>query len=231
MEPLNKTEQDFKSKLDARELTPSAAAWDRLDAMLAVAEQKKAKRSYGWLYIAAGILGFLTIGAVFFSQTETVIDARREVVFDENRVNVNPRSDQTPGEESPKATASVASVQIRTSAPKSGIATNSIINQKSVINQDRMQTDALAVVQHGELALENRVAPTSSTAESKSVIVTADALLAAVQAEQTRPKTSVKVDAKSLLHEADRSVNLSFRDKMLRRASEVAEAVVTRNHE
>ena len=34
-------EQDFKKKLDKRSIQPTDMAWDRLDAMLTVAEKKK----------------------------------------------------------------------------------------------------------------------------------------------------------------------------------------------
>ena len=42
MEP-NKLETQIKEQLNAREIQPSEMAWDRLDAMLSVAEEKKNK--------------------------------------------------------------------------------------------------------------------------------------------------------------------------------------------
>ena len=47
MEP-NKIDNQIREKLNAREIQPSAQAWDRLDAMLAVSEEKKSKKGYGW---------------------------------------------------------------------------------------------------------------------------------------------------------------------------------------
>jgi low affinity Fe/Cu permease len=67
----NKLESQIKEKLNAREIQPSAQAWDRLDAMLSVVEEKKTKRSFGWLYIAAGITVLLIAGMFFFSQNST----------------------------------------------------------------------------------------------------------------------------------------------------------------
>ncbi|RZJ64488.1 MAG: hypothetical protein EOO45_18775, partial [Flavobacterium sp.] len=67
MEP-NKLEQDFKNKLNEREIQPTPMAWDRLDAMLTVAEKKKPKRT--WMYIAASFLGFLLVGTLFFRQQQ-----------------------------------------------------------------------------------------------------------------------------------------------------------------
>ena len=64
----NKLETQFKEQLDSREIKPSEMAWDKLDAMLTVAEKPKAK--FPWMYIAASILGFLLIGTVYFNQKE-----------------------------------------------------------------------------------------------------------------------------------------------------------------
>ncbi|MBK8600260.1 MAG: hypothetical protein IPN80_06580 [Flavobacterium sp.] len=42
---LNKLEKEFKRQLDQREIKPSPAAWDRLDAMLTITEEKNRKSS------------------------------------------------------------------------------------------------------------------------------------------------------------------------------------------
>ena len=75
MEP-NKLENQFREKLNPREISPSEAAWDRLDAMLSVAE--KPKRKFTWLYIAASFIGFLLISTVFFNQKENTIDVKKK---------------------------------------------------------------------------------------------------------------------------------------------------------
>lgn len=64
-------EQEFKQKLEQRSIAPSPMAWDRLDAMLTVAEQKavpKKKANYGWLYMAACFLVLLSGGMFFFNK-------------------------------------------------------------------------------------------------------------------------------------------------------------------
>src|SRR4051812_34530502 len=66
----NKMETEFRNKLNSREIAPSAHAWDRLDAMLNAAEDTKVVpvRKLNWLYIAAGILGFILIASMFLVQ-------------------------------------------------------------------------------------------------------------------------------------------------------------------
>jgi hypothetical protein len=61
---LNKLENEIKSQLNSREIKPSAQAWDRLDAMLTVAE--KPKKKFPWFLVAASFIGFVFIGTFFF---------------------------------------------------------------------------------------------------------------------------------------------------------------------
>ena len=59
MEP-NKWEKEIKEKLNKRTIQPGEMAWDRLDAMLSVAEKKK-KPKYKWMYVAAGFMGLIPL--------------------------------------------------------------------------------------------------------------------------------------------------------------------------
>ncbi len=61
---LNKLENEIKNKLNSREIEPSTQAWDRLDAMLTVAE--KPKKKFPWFLVAASFIGFVFIGTFFF---------------------------------------------------------------------------------------------------------------------------------------------------------------------
>ena len=66
----NKLDNQIREKLNARDIQPSAPAWDRLDAMLAVSEEKKSKKGYGWFFVAASTLLFLDWGFSFSIQTK-----------------------------------------------------------------------------------------------------------------------------------------------------------------
>lgn len=232
----HKFEKDLKNKLNAREITPSEKAWDRLDAMLALAEDKKPKRNYGWLYMAASIVGLLFIGTVFFSQTESLIDQGRDNVVLENAMQ----------EDTEKAhqmlPVAADSEQIASSEPK--IKTNSKYNHQSkTINQNQSKStinpvEAVNQIPENEKSIASAIQSSNQSIASENIgnsqkpgAVKVDELLAAAQNQQVKPKTSVKVNAKSLLSEVDHQVNLSFREKMLRRAGEVAETVANRNNE
>ena len=84
MEP-NKLESQFREKLSHREINPSGAAWDRLEAMLTVAE--KPKRNYTFWYVAASIVGFLFVGTVFFNPKENPISIDKNEVVIENGIS------------------------------------------------------------------------------------------------------------------------------------------------
>ena len=70
MEP-NKIDNQIREKLNAREIQPSAQAWDRLDAMLTVSEEKKPKKGYGWFFVAASTILFFGLGFFLFNTNET----------------------------------------------------------------------------------------------------------------------------------------------------------------
>ncbi len=224
----NNTEDDFRQKLNQREITPSAAAWDRLDAMLTVAEGKKKKRSFGWLYIAASVLGFTLITAAYFSQTGEMIDAGNDRVVLENQPKDEIKA-ETPAEavviNKKEATAAVA-VTKQTISPlikKSSIAPEvqpeyqPQIAQQTIINQKNEQE-----------------------IKTKTSYVDVDELLASVEKEGktklTFPgKEKVKVNPGTLLSQVDGELDLSFREKALRSISRQYEkinvALSNRNNE
>ena len=77
-------DKQFKRQLDQRNIKPNVTSWDRLDAMLEVADsQKPAKKQY-WLAIAASVIGLLGIGiAVMLSfptttENQMVLETKTE---------------------------------------------------------------------------------------------------------------------------------------------------------
>lgn len=85
---LDRLDKQFKEKLKNRTIEPSDQAWDRLDAMLSVAEKKKSKK--GWLWIAASLVVFATIGSLFL-RTD-----KGEIIPTENLVEKNQPQKKTP---------------------------------------------------------------------------------------------------------------------------------------
>ncbi len=85
MEP-NNLEKDFREKLNQRTIEPSDKAWDRLDAMLSVAEEKKPKKKNKDGCISQQVLSdFYWLETFFFNQKKNTVETPvNTVVIKEN---------------------------------------------------------------------------------------------------------------------------------------------------
>jgi len=235
MEP-NNFEKDFREKLNQRKIEPSDNAWDRLDAMLSVAEKKKPKKDRKWLYIAASILGFLLVGTVFFNQKKDIqITPKNTVVIKENTKKdsvIKPIlnhalpvkteiavSEKTSGEHSVKEEKSLNSKLNKTikNEPKP-IAESSVIIKN---NQEKKSINKSLVT---EPSKKETVDQLLETAE-KSVLAE----------NTTKPKSRLKIDANDLLNQVDGELELSFREKVITRVNKnyqtVKVALANRNQQ
>lgn len=255
MEP-NKLEKQFRDKLNAREIQPSAQAWDRLDAMLSVAEEKKTRKPFGFLFIAAGILVLVTLGLFFFNQNDTIISTPNTIVGTETKSDTlqNPTEIRTtPIVESQKQNKAVAAsdvqpttknnvtlsavegqqkstnrqgVSIQNQSPKS----NQIIKDKTIeyqVSSDVALKELPKIMEQKEIVIRKEVKVKSD----ESLLADLDHKVK----ESTNKTATVKVDAKSLLSQVDGEVEYSFREKMLQKINknyqEVKVALANRNNE
>jgi hypothetical protein len=249
MEP-NNMENQIKEKLNAREIQPSTQAWDRLDAMLTVAEEKKTKRFPFWFIgVAASVLVLLTVGLFIFNQEKSISIPNDEIVVTPK--NQEPKiNDELPitNENQIATTNNPSKIKNKKSAiSNQGV---SIINQKSnqnsIINRDKEIEYLVA----GDVAAVKDIPKVNSTepivvqprkelVQKKSTYVDVDALLASaensskVQAKSKLDK--IKVDANTLLSHADGEVEQTFREKVINSISknykEVKVALSNRNQE
>lgn len=93
---MEQFEKNIKEKLSERKIQPSVQAWDKLEMMLneheSHAVKKKSPRAF--LFIAASILAFVSLGTFFFKMNSdsiepNVIQTKPEegLVIDDNKVN------------------------------------------------------------------------------------------------------------------------------------------------
>lgn len=227
MEQTN-LENQIKNKLNQRSIPPAAASWDRLDAMLSIAEPGeselvKPKRNWGWMYIAASFLGFLLITTVYFSQTETMIDAGKiPSGVSKNQLVVN----QTKMVETKNR---LVVYKNQLSESKTRLANESIINQKNnPIAVDLKSSES-----------QNPEAKSNTSETTKPKYIASNVLLASVQPatdlEKPIRKSDLKIDPKSLLSEVEGELNQTFRETTLERLSRnfktIRMAVANRNKE
>jgi hypothetical protein len=207
---LNKTEKEFKNQLNQREIKPTPAAWDRLDAMLTVAEEKKATPIYNWLYVAAGIIGFIAIGFVFFSQTQELVDVKRNEVVIENNTPIKIKDSIQKEVPTP----------IQMQQKQEVIAEQSISNKrKNNISNPQKSKNLISA----EKNQKENTAIANKTNEQQPIINQKTNEINQNQPTQiadlkSKPKNpTIKVNASNLLSEVDNELELSFREKVIRK--------------
>ena len=244
MEP-NKLEQDFRHKLEQRTIQPTEMAWDRLDAMLSVTEEKKNKPSRTWMYMAASFLALLLVGALFLNQESQ--NNKDGVNTNDNRVTEGKSEQKTSVGESFKPTV----VESQDVSKEEGVVTTTT-NYKaapSVKNSDPIQA---ATAKSNVVPAVNKeaVAATTTIEDAKvktgpaKINVDAEELLASIEAPVVtdqvaatgKPKKqSVRVDPNSLLTSVEGELNDSFRGKVLQSVAKnyniIKSSVASRNRQ
>ncbi len=230
MEP-NNIDQQFREKLNVRTMKPSENSWDRLDAMLTVAE--KPKRNYRWMYFAASFLGFILIATVFLNQTQEVIDVpNHKVVFEQKKVQEKENT--------------LENILENPSQSKNKEVVTTL--EKVAVKQQSKVIETPKAKPFLEEKSLNQVAEISNKKNNSSPIihqktnvnVDVDALLASVDQPkllQSSPNNAfaIKVNSNELLSEVDDELELSFRERVLKsfnkKYQEVKVAVAKRNIE
>ncbi len=250
MEP-NKLENQIAEKLNSREIQPSAQAWDRLDAMLSVSEEKKTRRPFGFLFIAASITVLLTVGLFFFTQNGSQIQPKNDVVTTEIKDTVQKSVNEIP---TPIVEQKQVVVSTETQSPNSQTTNNnqrvSINNQKSVIkNQESINQNPLInrdkeieyLINSSDIALKDlpKIRTGSQVISGGNKEVKSDEALLVdldnLAKQSTNKQSNVKVDARSLLSQVDGELELTFREKVINKVArnykEVKVALANRNNE
>lgn len=227
MEP-NKIDNQIREKLNAREIQPSAQAWDRLDAMLAVSEEKKPKKSYGWFFVAASTILFFGLGFFLFNSNET------PKIDDSNSI-VTTIKEEIDSIESTKTN------EISVEKEQSVLVQNEVNFSKTQKNKKSKGTNELINLEND---LEEKNTPNSQLQAPNSYkYVSPENLLAEVQTgekvitsdKKISPKTKMKVDANSLLSNVEKELDENHRettlDKLNRKFKDAKSALANRNYE
>lgn len=217
MEQNKNIENQFREKLNQRTVEPSDKAWDRLDAMLSVTEKKKTKRN--WLWIAAGLILFVTIGSLFVRTNKNELIPAKDVVVNENHhpENLPVLTPETKDEEILAVNEEVSEKEFN----RKIILTDSfqVVQKKDVFYNNtyddfRNETSEIDIV---EVDIESE----SDNNYQPNTYVTAQDLLGSVKnekqfAEQTS-KPTVTIDHRSLLYQAEMEVEQQYRKNAIDR--------------
>ncbi|HEY1194612.1 MULTISPECIES: hypothetical protein [Flavobacterium] len=221
MEP-NNFEKDFRDKLNQREIEPSNKAWDRLDAMLSVAEEKKpAKKSKRkWLFIAATFIGFLLVGTLFFNQHKNTIKTPETVVVEkENETETQKESIINPALTTVDSVKTETAIAEKTSQEKinKNEKTQNQISNKIIKNESNQIAESSIIIKNNQEKQSTNnstlIAETSKKENVDQLLETAETKILAENAVKTKSK--IKIDSNDLLDQVDGELELSFREKMI----------------
>lgn len=216
MEPNTKLEQQIKEKLAERTLQPSPMAWDRLDAMLTVAEEKQAapevkkKPRRDWLWAAAVCSGFLMMGAVMLNAEKEnkgniIINEEDTFVAAPLHDTTTQKSNNMPaaqGETNTGVTVishETATVQANehATAQKAGVKANqggvaTGIATMGKANSTKVMTDNTAGNSKTSFTTDNSAVATATPEQTSGISVNSGKLLAAVEGEANTGTSNAK---------------------------------------
>ncbi|OUL64404.1 hypothetical protein [Flavobacterium sp. AJR] len=219
MEP-NKLEKEFREKLNEREINPSNNAWDRLDAMLNVAEETKPKRKYTWMYVAAGFISFLLISTIYFSQREAPVNNLNDTVVVKEEVKDSVAKPNKPEDKIILSPLNTDAVVIK-ETKKNSEEKNEKVNQNQVaersiikeINNENWKNNQKTESKINQTA----IADNSKSATVDQLLTSAEKTL--VMGKTDQQKAKVKVNANELLSQVDGELELSFREKVINKVN------------
>ena len=227
MEP-NKLDNQIREKLNSREIQPSAQAWDRLDAMLTVSEEKKPKKGYGWFFVAASMLFFFGLGFFLFNSSETTeINNSTPIVTTINEaidtVETNKTNEISVENVKPvlvQNEVNYSKKELRNIKP---VKTEELIKEKNIF-----QENPIPITQHPSPSAYKYVSPENLLAEVQSgekVIISENKIT---------PKPKMKVDPNSLLTTVEKELDETHKEttleKLTRKFQDAKSALANRNY-
>jgi hypothetical protein len=238
MEP-NNFDNNVQQKFNSREIEPSAQAWDRLDAMLTVAEEKKQPKNYFWLKIAASFLLFSGMGYVFFQQNQEleVSQPTNEVV----KTIETPTNEVENSNDAAIIISPETQNELAIATPKT---TNSVTKKVSKPNDNSVYKSkldsylAITEIQNEVIANnENKTQQKEQTNQTPTYnYVNPETLLAEVQGNKKLKgntntyKSTLKVNPNDLLNSVESELDQSFKDKALTKFKQAKSVIVNRNY-
>ncbi len=224
----NKIDNQIREKLNAREIQPSAQAWDRLDAMLTVSEEKKPKKGYGWFFVAASTILFLGLGFFLFNSNETTeINNSTPIVTSINEeidtVETNKINEISVNKEQPVLVQNEVSFS-KTQTNKKPEEGNKLMKTENVLEEKNASNSQLPTPNTYKYVSPENLLAEVQTGEK---VITSD--------KKISPKTKMKVDANSLLTAVEKELDVNYRettlDKLSRKFQDAKNAFANRNYE
>lgn len=229
--------KNIQEKFNFRTIEPSETAWNKLDAMLTLAEEKKQPKIFFWLSIAATFLLFTGVGYVFFQQNEktNLMPSTEEIVTSKTNSETETHKQNT--EES-----SVSSENELANNPT--ISTTSETKKSTTIYTAQKENSKLEVfettlLKQEEVITANEIKKEGIKQEIKEPnynYTSAETLLAEAQG-QKKPsnnssfKSTLRVNPKELLQAVESELDQTFKEKTITKLKQAKSAFVNRNYD
>jgi hypothetical protein len=243
----NNFDKDIQQKFNSRTIEPSAQAWDRLDAMLTVAEEKKQPKNFFWLSIAATFLVFTGVGYIFFQQNQKseILEPTNEVVISKE----TPTNEVENSENNEIIISTEVENELAVTTPKTDNSPTKNVskqnnNSKYQSKLDSHQTttekikEIIAKTENNSTTQDNNNENLKQVQIKKTTYdnVSPETLLAEVQGnEKSNGKTNtykstLKINPNDLLNSVETELNQSFKDKALTKLKQAKTVIVNRNY-
>ncbi|WP_396198459.1 hypothetical protein [Flavobacterium sp.] len=228
--------KNIQEKFNFRTIEPSETAWNKLDAMLTLAEEKKQPKIFFWLSIAATFLLFMGVGYVFFQQNEKtkLMPSTEEIVKSKTNSEIETHKQST--EESSvtyeNELANYATISTTSETKKS---TTILPTQKE---NSKLEVYEMALLKQ-EVVTVNEIKKEEIKQEIKETTfnyTTPESLLAEVQG-QKKPsnissfKSTLRVNPKELLQTVESELDQTFKEKTITKLKQAKSAFVNRNYD
>lgn len=223
--------KNIREKFNIRTIEPSETAWNKLDAILTLAEEKKQPKIFFWLSIAATFLLFIGVGYVLLQQnektklmpsTEEIITSKTNSESETHKQNTEESSDSSENELANNAT----------------ISTTSETKKSTTIHTAQKENSKLEVYQTALLKQEEVITVNEIKKESKEPAynyTTPESLLAEVQGQKKQSnissfKSILRVNPNELLQAVESELDRTFKEKTIIKLKQVKSAFVNRNY-
>jgi hypothetical protein len=228
--------KNIQEKFNFRTIEPSETAWNKLDAMLTLADEKKQPKIFFWLSIAATFLLFMGVGYVFFQQNEKtkLMPSTEEIVTSKTNSETETHKQSTK-ENSVSFQNELANYATISSTSETKKSTTIHTAQKENTKLDVYETALLKQ----EVVTVNEIKKEGIKQEIKEPTYnypTAETLLAEAQG-QKKPsnissfKSTLRVNPKELLQTVESELDQTFKEKTITKLKQAKSAFVNRNYD
>lgn len=227
--------KNIQEKFNFRTIEPTETAWNKLDAMLTLAEEKKQPKIFFWLSIAATFLLFTGVGYVFFQQNEKtkLMPSTEEIVTSKTNSETETHKQSTE-ESSVSYENELANNATKSTTLETKKSTTIHTAQKENTKLDVYETALLKQ----EVVTANEIKKEGIKQEIKEPTYnypTAETLLAEAQG-QKKPsnissfKSTLRVNPKELLQTVESELDQTFKEKTITKLKQAKSAFVNRNY-